>query len=271
MRRSEGGRRRLQIGHGWGCAAAADVNSAVGDQVVLVGKTLAEEGTKAACVGAGAFGILGLAAGVWGVQGGIKKIRTKDEFEEELTEYVQALRAQCDRIREHSSLFASSVPRRGRLTYVNGGGACARWMEVAFRAATGEEMTIQSDKTHVVKLPLGASDIKIRFGVIAGTVVKKVNRHHCEQPWITPTEVEKINIASGNGVDAVFEVRGTSCHSFVHRAWDFGNDGSGMRGEWEWCGNSDQQNNDCATLLASAKEYWQQHIHVHISNTGKKL
>jgi len=237
------------------------VNQAVGD-----GTLLAAEGTAAAVTVAGGLGIFGVLGGIWDMHSGAKKIQNEDDFEKKLAEFAKVLRAQCVLIRKYEACFSRKGEKCGRLTYINGGGGCARDMLVSYLTAKNESVEVISDESHVVVLPEGARSISVRFSVQGGSMAWKVNRHDPKQPWIVPSEEEEINIRNADGVNAVFELRGTSQHSYMHEAWDFGKNSksNSSREYWEWCG-------DEKALLLSATCFWVQSVHKWVTNTCRNI
>uniref|UniRef100_A0A7R9ZHG1 Uncharacterized protein n=1 Tax=Pseudictyota dubia TaxID=2749911 RepID=A0A7R9ZHG1_9STRA len=217
---------------------------------------LVEQGTAAAVGVAGGFGIFGIGCGIWDMTSGIKNIRNESDFEKKFVKYVEALQAQCQLIRQHETSFRSNRGKRGRLTYINGGGGCARQMLVSYRTVENEKMAIESNS--VVSLPEGAHDVKVRFCVTGGSMAWQVDRHDPKQPWTEPCKAEIIKIPKADGVDVVFELHGTSQHSYVHKAWDFSKSAScsSPRENWEWCGDE----KDRESLLLCAKDCWTQNV-----------
>ena len=149
----------------------------------------------------------------------------------------------------------------GRLTYIDGGGGCKRYMVVTYHMPGGhneegdcqdEPTRIKSDSTNVICLPEGTTNIKIHFLVRGGGTVKKIDRSHPKQPWVKDEssgeyQVDVFDLESGDGSDVVFLLRGSFTHSYVHRAWDFGRNHPVVKPrKWEWWPGAEEE---CDKLL----------------------
>lgn len=89
---------------------------------------------------------------------------------------------------EVSSTLNGHLPR-GRLTYVNGGGGCARKMTVAYFDQTGiPQIMDNTGSQHTVVLPEGAHTILVKFRVTWGSTVKQIDRKHPLQPWVRASD-----------------------------------------------------------------------------------
>jgi len=193
----------------------------------------------------------GIFLGTHSIFEGAKQVREAQELETALMNAADALDEETRTIRTLKSQFKylSCVPGerelpRGRLTYIDGGGGSSRIMVATFLDGE-EETTLKSDNSHVLFLPEGVTSVKVHFELSGGTTVKKINRSEPKQPWEKTDkneyQVDVFDFDCGDGVDAVFMVKGTMNHSFVAKAWDFGRHPWATPRAWEWWENADTE------------------------------
>lgn len=127
----------------------------------------------------------------------------------------------------------------GKLIFANGDKACIRRMNVTY----SDRMNINHDITssgNVVCLPIGAKNIEVKFYVIGGSKIYRTERDKKGQPWYRDKnkrcQEEIIIFEYGDGLDALFILKGTSLHCYVHKAWDFGRPVETPKRNWEWWG-----------------------------------
>lgn len=139
-----------------------------------------------------------------------------------------------------------STPGRLRM---EGNTSCFRFMTADFRDVSGASRTVCTYDLEGcgwyncdVEIPSGARDIRVRFNVFGGARVFKVYRQKSNQ-WAHeggeyPQEV--FDFEAGDGVNAVFRVVGTSLHSYVSQAYDFGRKKGAPPRPWEWWSANDE-------------------------------
>lgn len=206
------------------------------------------------------FQTQGILFGTKSIIQGSKRMKEKENNDEDDIELALALTAtniaaESTVLRSMENQFrylscispGTGLPRRGRLTYIDGGGGCSRVMVVCYyniyEQATEE---LKSDSSNCIRLPEGATKIKVHFQVKGGNSVKKVNRSAHGQPWVKSSdgkyEVDVFDFDKGDGVDAAFVAKGTMTHSWIEKAWDFGRRQHGFASveprEWEWWENA---------------------------------
>jgi len=182
-------------------------------------------------------------------------ILNSDNFQSE-QDFEEALLNTADKIDKNTNVlmkigeskfkYMNCIPSekhlsRGRISYVDGGGGCTRTMKVQYydpHQKNEESLCeMESDSKKVIRLPEGASKIKISF-FVGGRSVMKINRSDPKQPWIKCSdknkEIDVFEIDQGDGIDIVFYLKGSFTNSYVHKAWDFGRHPSTKPNEWEW-------------------------------------
>lgn len=147
------------------------------------------------------------------------------------------------------------APGRVRM---EGNCSCFRYMTLDFQDASGVPGTLSSYNapgcgwyTAVLELPASAKDIQLRFSVFGGAKVCQVNRLASNE-WVYDggeKVPEVFDFASGDGINAVFRIAGTSLRSYVSHAYDFGRPPGVEPRPWESWGTDEQQ------VLVDAKAY----------------
>jgi hypothetical protein len=201
----------------------------------------------------------GLVFGTHSIMKGSKQVQEEQYFETALKHTADTINEETAIIRnlENRFKFISCIPTerrlpRGRLTYVDGGGGCTRFMVVTVSLDGQKEsaQVLKSDSTNVIRLPEGATNIKVHLQVMGGKTVKKVDRSHAKQPWVKSSsgeyEIDVFDFDHGDGVDAVFFAQGSITHSYVPKAWDFGRPSIVKPRKWEWWENAEEE---CRELL----------------------
>lgn len=202
--------------------------------------------------------ILG-ARSIW--QGAEATVKPQD-FETALVQTAAAIDHESQVIRQLDLRYLRCIPTarslpRGRLLHVDGGGGQVK-MTVTFHAGIlGQMETLQSDSTNAIRLPEGASNIKVRFIDLAGKTVNKVDRANPKQAWVKDEDrkyvLEECSFAHGDGVDAVFVVKGGLTHAYIHKAWDFGRGASQKARDWEWWENAEEESKKVAPKVEERK------------------
>uniref|UniRef100_A0A7R9WEU0 Uncharacterized protein n=1 Tax=Pseudictyota dubia TaxID=2749911 RepID=A0A7R9WEU0_9STRA len=197
-----------------------------------------------------------LSPGTYGLVNGSKQFKSEEEFEKALTTAADSIDEKTAILRSLEGQFSyvTCVPAerrlsRGRLTYIDCGGGCSRFMKVTCSdRRTGGSFELESDSTNTLRLPEGASNVKVTFHIRGGgenKAVRKVDRASSRQPWVKSAKGKRLadvlEFEDGDGVDAVFCVKGPMTHSFVHKAWDFGRDPLMPPREWEWWGENAEE------------------------------
>lgn len=210
-----------------------------------------------------------LSPGTYSLLSGPNQFESEEELEKALILAADAIDEKTTILRrlweESRFTYLACVPSerclsRGRLTVIDNGAGCSRFMRVVcFDPNSGALIELESDSTNVLRLPEAASDVKITFHVRGGgerTAVRKVDRAGTEQPWIKSAKgkrvAEVIEFERGDGVDAVFCVKGGMTHSFVHKAWDFGRKPTVPPRKWEWWGENLEE--DWKNILPDSEE-----------------
>lgn len=139
-----------------------------------------------------------------------------------------------------------STPGRLRM---EGNTSCFRYMTADFKDVSGANQTICTYDLDGcgwyncdVEIPSGARDVRVCFNVFGGARVFKVYRQKSNQ-WAHeggeyPQEVFDFEV--GDEVNAVFRVVGTSLHSYVSQAYDFGRPKGVPPKLWEWWSPNDE-------------------------------
>lgn len=144
-----------------------------------------------------------------------------------------------------------SQKRGGKLTFYNGDKACIRRMNVTYFDIMNINHDITSSES--VILPAGAKSIIVKFYVVGGSRLYRTEREKNGQPWYKDEnnnyKEEIISFENGDGVDALFVLKGTSLHCYVHKAWDFGRPDGASKRDWEWWGGSVPKLSDKKELL----------------------
>lgn len=121
--------------------------------------------------------------------------------------------------------------------------SCFRYMTADFKDVSGASRTICTYDLEGcgwyncdVEIPSGARDLRVRFDVLGGARVFKVYRQKGNE-WAHeggeyPQEV--FDFETGDGVNAVFRIVGTSLRSYVAQAYDFGRKSGAPPRPWEW-------------------------------------
>lgn len=143
----------------------------------------------------------------------------------------------------------------GRLR-MEGNRTCLRYMTADLKTSDGRSLSVSTMTeqgcgwyTADLRLPVGARDVNIRFHEFGGAPVSKVVRSDGAR-WAReggqyPQEV--VTFEYGNGVNAVFRIRGAVLRSYVSQAWDFGRGEDVPQRPWEWwCDDSSEFQRDSA-------------------------
>lgn len=147
------------------------------------------------------------------------------------------------------------APGRVRM---EGNSSCFRFMTLDFQDASNARGTLSSYDapgcgwyTAVLELPAGVRNVQVRFNVFGGASVCQVDRFASNE-WVYDGGdklQEVFDFATGDGVNAVFRIAGTSLRSYVSHAYDFGRLPGIDPRSWEWWGADDQQ------VLVDGKAY----------------
>lgn len=140
-----------------------------------------------------------------------------------------------------------------------------RTMKVTCLDSQGMKRNITSDKTGVIRLPEGATKVKVRFMEAGGVMIKKIDRQGGKKQWIreprssrrSSCSIEEFDLEQGDGVDAVFILRGPIWGGYVAKAWDFGRPKNVSPRSWEWWGDEEEVQRDSISLLPNATEVQQ--------------
>ena len=144
----------------------------------------------------------GLVFGTHSIIEGAQQFRQEDDVEKALTKAAEALENETTTIvaLEKQFRYLSCVPGeqklpRGRLTYIDLGGGCSRIMVASFYDNQNQAQVLKSESSNVLRLPDGATLVKVFFQVKGGPTVKKVNRSDPKQPGeLTRTNTALISL-----------------------------------------------------------------------------
>ena len=212
----------------------------------------------------------GVVMGAHSIVQGHKRVRAADSLETALQQTADALDYETAEICKLDLRYLQCIPvprqlPRGRLLHLDGGNGQVTMMVTFDHGPSASRVTtLKSDSTRSIRLPYGATNVRVTFQDLAGKPVHKVDRAHPQQPWIKDETgkpvCEECTFASGDGVDAVFVVKGSLTHAYIHMAWDFGrsslltdassspplssspssSSSSSSPREWEWWGNAEE-------------------------------
>jgi hypothetical protein len=205
----------------------------------------------------------GILMGTHSMIQGSKQVTEEHDLETALVSMADMIDRESLLIRQLDLRYLSCIPTerrlpRARLMHLDGGGGQVT-MVVTFhrgylRGYLAPEETLKSDSTNSIRLPEGATKIAVQFVDRTGKVVKKVNRFAPQQPWVKSKdgkqhELEECTFDNGDGVDAVFVVKGCLTHAYIHKAWDFGRISEPR--SWEWWENVHEE---CKELLPNIEQ-----------------
>lgn len=198
----------------------------------------------------------GILMGTHSMIQGSKQVTEEQDLETALVNMADLIDKESLLIRQLDLRYLSCIPTerrlsRARLMHIDGGGGQVTMIVTFhrgfFRGYLSPEETLKSDSTNSIRLPEGATNITVQFTDRTGKVVKKVDRSAPQQPWVKSEdgkhhEVEACTFDIGDGVDAVFVVKGCLTHAYIHTAWDFGRISEPR--SWEWWENVHEESKE---------------------------
>lgn len=181
------------------------------------------------------------------------KTRQAHNLETALLQTADALDYETVAIEKLDLRYLRCIPTprqlpRGRLLHIDGGNGQVTMMVTFDDDGSLDSTTLTSDSTRSIRLPYGATNVRVTFRDMAGKPVHKVDRANPQQPWIKDEKgrpiLEECTFDTGDGVDAAFVVKGSLAHAYIHKAWDFGRDATKTPRSWEWWDDVDDRGDE---------------------------